>query len=183
MKIRRRALPALTLLAAAAIAACSGGTTTQPTVGTAGPTAGFATDVPGGGAVGACALLTAADIEAVTGEKVRSSEPGRQFGTFEDGCEWVFENLEFPAPAIQLGVLAEGGRKHWDDNIKPYLAENGQEPVAGVGDDAATGLAGSVWVVSGDAYFNISYRSLSGDDAWEAIAAELGKKVVANLGS
>ena len=104
-------------------------------------------------------------------------------GTLTDGCTWDFENLEFPAPAIQLGVLAEGGRKLWDEDYKPFLAENGQEPVDGVGDDAATFQAGGVIVVSGDTFFNISYRSGDGAEDWEAIAAELGKKVVANLGS
>ena len=193
MKLRPRALPALTLLAAFALAACGGGTATQPTAGGAGQPAatgstaatpgipGIATTTPGGGALDVCALLTVADIESVTGEKVKSSTPGPQMGTFADGCAWDFENLEIPAPAIELGVVAEGGRKIWDEDYKPFLEENGQEPVAGVGDDAATFLAGTVIAVSGDTFFSVKYVGLSSDDM--AVAAELGRMVVANLGN
>ena len=166
---------------------------TQPTAGGVGQTAGtgstaatpgspaVATTVPGGGALDVCALLPAADIESVTGEKVKSSAPGPQMGIFEDGCAWDFENLEIPAPALELGVVAEGGRKIWDEDYKPFLKENGQEPVPGVGDEAATFLAGMVIVVSGDTFFSVRYTGLSADDL--AVAAELGRKVVANLGN
>lgn len=185
------------ILTALFLAACGGGTaaTTDPG-GPGGPGAtsggsatqapgGPTTQAPGGGeTVDACALLSAADIDAVTGLAASSTTPGPQAGIFPSGCEWalVDEDAIVP-PSISLGVMTSGGKAYYDRYFAPFEEEAGYEPIEGLGDVAVDADFGAVHVVAGDAFFQVQYigGSFGGDDS-TALATELARKVVANLG-
>lgn len=189
-----RPSPTLAVLAFL-VAACGGGApTAAPGETTSGgasqgpgsathPPAG-ATQPPGPGAtVDPCALLADADIEAATGATVDEATSGPQFGIFASGCNWalVDEDSIVP-PSIALGVMTVGGLSYYQTYFEPFNEEYGYEPVEGVGDVAVDAEAGSLLVVSGDAFFNIQYLGggFGGDDT--AIATELAKKIVESLG-
>jgi Protein of unknown function (DUF3558) len=161
----------------------SGGSATQTPGGQATqPPGGPATEAPGPAApVDGCSLLTEADIEAVTGHKVMSATGGPQFGIFPSGCEWELADADaIVPPSIGLGVMTAGGKAYYERYFEPYIAENGQEPIENLGDAAIEDEAGSVMVLSGDAFFSTQYIAFTDDDT--AIAAELARKVIPHLG-
>ena len=194
MNTNRRLPIVYGILTTLVLAACGGGT--AATSGPGGPAAtsgGSATQVPGGAVtqapgggetVDACALLTAADIEAATGLKAKASTPGPQGGIFASGCEWelIDEDAMVP-PTISLGVMATGGKDYYDRYFADMNDNAGYPPIEGLGDVAVDADFGTVHVVSGDAFFQVQYisGSFGGDDS-TALATELAHKVVANLG-
>lgn len=188
LRLRRRHSLVWALAIASLVAACGG---TTPTTGPTGTAPGLATTSPGGGTatqapdqggtVDACALLTTADIEAVTGLQTKSRAPGPQGGVFESGCLWelIGERPLLP-PTISLGVMRPGGREFYDRNFAAMDA--GYQPIAGLGDVAVDADFGAVHVVSGDTFFQVQYIGDGGGDDNTARATELARKVVANLG-
>jgi Protein of unknown function (DUF3558) len=190
---RPRAL-ACGLVLIALVAACGGSTPTTPPAGTGAGLAtsppanstpsgnGTATQGPGAGAtVDPCALLTTADIEAVTGHETTSSTAGPQGGVFPSGCLWelVGERPLIP-PTIALGVMATGGKDFYDRNFKALNAVF--EPIDGLGDVAVDADFGTVHVVSGDVFFQVQYIGDLGGDDNTAKATELARTVIVNLG-
>jgi hypothetical protein len=195
MSTTRRTGTIIGLFCALLLAACGGGS--AATSGPGGPVAtsgGSATQAPGGGAtrapgggdsVDACPLLTAADIEAVTGLATSSAEPGPQAGIFPSGCEYelVDEDAVVP-PSIVLGVIRTGGKEYYETYFAPFSEENDYVAIEGLGDLAVDADFGSVLAVSGDTFFQVQYLGggLGTGDEDTALAAELARKVVANLG-
>lgn len=184
----------LGILTALVLAACGGGTAATTGPGGPGATSGVpatqapggqTTQAPGGGqTVNACALLTAADIEDVTGLAASSTTPGPQAGVFASGCEWalVDEDAIVP-PTISLGVMTIGGKDYYDTYFAPFEDGAGYEPIEGLGDVAVDADFGAVHVVAGDAFFQVQYIGGGfGDDDSTTLATELARKVVANLG-
>ena len=188
----------LGLLAAAsiAIAACGGGA--AATAGPAGSRssnapagAGGATEAPGGvasqaagGAGGAqdpCSLLTADDIKAVTGHAVSKATDSPHGGIFPAGCEWeLIAPDESVPPTILLGIMAQGGKAYYEQYFEPYNQEQGNTPIAGLGDKAVDSGFSTVLVVKGDTFFNLQY--LQGDLGPDSgLQVELAKKLVAHL--
>ena len=189
MSTTRRRPIVLATLTALLLAAC--GTGTAPSrPGGAGATSGTpTTQAPGGGVatqppdatVDACALLTAADIEAVTGLVTKTSVPGPQGGIFASGCLWELVDDAMVPPSISFGVMKSGGRDYYDRYFAG-LGDPGYEPIDGLGDVAVDAEFGAVLVVSGDTFFQVQYLGggFGGDDT--AVATELSRKVIANLG-
>jgi hypothetical protein len=184
---RRRSLTGAFVLAAL-VAACGGTPATTGPVGTGSgpvPTApggGTITQAPvGGETVDACALLTAADIEAVTGHETKSSAAGPQGGVFASGCLWeLVGERPLQPPTISLGVMRPGGKDFYDRN---FAALDAQYPrIDGLGDVAVDADFGAIHVVSGDAFFQVQYLGDGGGDDNTTKATELARKVVANLG-
>ncbi len=188
LPLHRRLTPILALVLAALLAACGGTSATAGPAGTGSnaaatpPGAGPTTQLPGGGeTVDACALLTAAEIEAATGLETTSSTAGPQGGVFPAGCLWelVGERPLIP-PTIALGVMGTGGKDFYDRNFKALNAV--YQPIDGLGDVAVDADFGSVHVVSGDVFFQVQYIGDLGGDDNTAKATEIARKVVANLG-
>ena len=174
----------LAAMATLVLAACGGGAATTGPGGpgatsavaaTQAPGGAQATQQPGGGTADPCALLTDADIKAVTGYTVSTKVPGPQGGVFPTGCLWELDSTEMIPPSIALGVMTQGGRAYYDTYFKQQDVAAGGTPLTGVGDEAVDVGFGTVHVVSGDAFFNLQYL---GQDDHEV---ELAKKVVANL--
>jgi hypothetical protein len=171
------------------LAACGGGPgATGPAgpAGTSGPggpstqAPGGATQAPGGATIDACALLTEADIEEVTGNTVDAVTPGPQMGIFQSGCDWdLIDDDAMVPPEIVIGVHPSGGRDYYARYFEPFNEGAGYEPIENLGDTAVDAEAGAVLVVAGDVFFNLQYIGLTQDDT--EIAAELARKVVANL--
>jgi hypothetical protein len=194
---RLAARAALPFLVAVIAAACGGqgGAASAPAPGattntggaaaTQQPGGGVATQAPAGGGetVDACALLSEADIKEVTGLDTESSTPGPQLGIFEHGCEWqLIDDDAIVPPAVVLGLKTSGGRRYYDTYFKPFNAGAGYETIAGLGDEAVDAEAGAVLVVAGDAFMNLQYVGLGVPEDDTELAAELARKVVANLG-
>ena len=186
-----RNLP-IAILATVLLAACGGGAgaTTPPAGATAG--AGQATQVPAGATtapqgpggdatVDACKYLTDADIKAVTELETKPAVKGPQFGVFASACAWdlIAPDVMVP-PSIALGIIPSGGKSNYDTYFGPFYDQLGFEPLEGLGDKAADAGGGSVLVLVGDILFQVQYISLRDTDT--AIATELAKKVIANLG-
>lgn len=195
MNTSRRSIVTFGLATTLLVAACGGGN--PATSGPAGvPTlpGGAATQAPGGGptqapgggeTVDVCALLTAEDIQDVTGDEIASSAAGPQAGVFPTGCEWVLIDGEaIVPPSISLGVMKTGGRDYYDRYFAPFNEEGGYEPIDGLGDEAVDAAAGAVLVVSGDTFLQVQYLGggFGSSDEDTALATELARKVVANLG-
>ena len=187
--------PVLALLAVL-VAACGGGagSTTAPAGSTGGGGGATATQAPGGGGtttqppaaggggtVDACTFLTAADIQAVTGHAVKSTSKGRQIGIFASSCLWdLTDDAAIVPPSIVLKIMTSGGKDNYDRYFGPFYEEFGYEPIEGLGDEAADAGGGAVLVLSGDVLLDLQYVAMKPDDA--DVAAELARKVVANLG-
>ncbi len=195
MQTTRRLVTILGLSSALILAACGGGTAASSGPGGPGPTsAGSATQTPGdaatqapggGETVDSCPLLTAADIEAVTGLETTSSEPGPQAGIFPSGCEYELVDADSPVPpSIVLGVMRTGGKVYYDTYFAPFNDENAYEAIPGLGDVAVEADFGSVLAVSGDTFIQVQYLGggFDGNDEDTAMATDLARKVVANLG-
>ena len=193
MNTNRRLPIAYGILTTLVLAACGGGPAATSGPGGPAATSGSATQVPGGAVtqapgggqtVDACALLTAADIEAATGLVAKPGLPGPQGGIFASGCEWelVDEDAMVP-PTISLGVMTTGGKDYYERYFADMNENAGYKPIDGLGDVAVDADFGAVHVVSGDAFFQVQYISGSfGGDYSTALATELAHKVVANLG-
>ena len=195
MHTTRRVPIILGILTTIVVAACGGGTATTSGPGGPGPTSGTgttqapgngtSTQAPGGGGtVDACALLTAEDIEAVTGLVASSVEPGPQAGVFASGCLWelVDEDAMVP-PTISLGVMTTGGKDYYERYFAPFNEDAGYKPIENLGDVAVDADFGAVHVVTGDAFFQVQYIGGGfGSDDSTALATELARWVVINLG-
>ncbi len=195
METTRRTLMIVGLSGALALAACGGGTAaTSGPGGPAATNAGGVTEAPGvaatqaagpGETVDACALLTAAEIEDVTGLATASTLPGPQGGIFDFGCLWelVDDNAMVP-PSISFGIMKTGGRAYYDQYFAPFNAENDYPAIEGLGDEAVEADAGAVHVVAGDTFFQVQYLGggFGGADDDTRMATELAKKIVATLG-
>ena len=190
MDAHRRSLAILGLSTSLLVAACGGGG--AATSGPGGPAAtgggpatqapdGVATQAPGGAqTVDACTLLSDAEIEEVTGNKVASKEPAMQSGLLDAGCHWVLENADsLVPPEINLEVMFEGGLDYYKRYFEPFNAEYGYEAIEGVGDIAVDADFGSILVVSGDAFFDLQDLAFGSE---KNNAEALARKVVANLG-
>lgn len=194
---RRAGLGSLAVIALV-LAACGGGTgaTTAPaaSMGSGGGGGGgqAATQAPGGGAAtqalgggagatDACTLLTADDIEDVTGLTIASSAKAPNFSIFASACGWeLADDDAMVPPSVALGILAGGGRAAYDSIIAPVADDSGYEPIDGLGDVAMDAGGGSVIVVSGDTAFQLQYLAFKDTDV--RFATELARKVLANLG-
>ena len=161
------------ILAACGGAAPSGGApTSAPTTG-----AGATQQSTAGPTVDACALLSDADIKALTGGTVASKEPGTQAGIFPAGCRWVIDGTDqMLPPEIILGVISPGGRDYYDKYFRPYNNEQDNKPIANLGDEAVTGMADVVMVVLGDALFQVQWLGTTKD-----LEVEIARKVAENL--
>lgn len=196
MKTSPRQLLLLAALTTLALAACGGSPATagpgsstgsgagQTTpAGSTGTGGGTATQPPGGGAtVDPCALLTAADIEAVTGNTVASTVAGPQAGIFPTGCLWELIDADaIVPPTIALGIMSTGGRAYYDRYFAPFNAAAGYKPIEGLGDEAVDADAGVVMVVVGDAFLQVQWiGGTLGDDG--DLEVDIARRVVANLG-
>lgn len=158
-------------------ATAAGDGATQGSGGTQNPGGGTATTPPtgGGGTVDACTLLTADDIKAVTGYAVAKARPTAQNIVFPSGCEWELVAKEIVPPSIVLGIMTTGGKAYYDTYFKPYNEEQGNTPIAGLGDEAVDVDFGAVMVLKGENLFNLQYL---GEQAYEV---ELAKKLVTHL--
>jgi hypothetical protein len=192
MHTNRRLPIVVGILTTIVLAACGGGT--PATSGPGGPAAasgglatqapGAATQAPGGGeAVDACALLTAADIEAVTTLAATSMTPGPQGGVFPSGCLWVLgDESSVVPPEISLGVLRPGGKDYYERYFATMDDNAGYKPIDGLGDVAVDAEFGAVHVVSGDTFFQVQYIGAAFGTDDTSMATELARRVVANLG-
>jgi hypothetical protein len=196
MHTTRRLPIVLGILTTLVLAACGGGTAATSGPGgpgatsggstTQGPGGGTTTQAPGGGeTVDACALLTAAEIEDVTGLVANTGLPGPQAGVFASGCLWeLIDEDSMVPPSFTLGVMTTGGKDYYDTYFAPFNDEAGYEPIEGLGDIAVDADFGAVHVVSGDAFFQVQYIGGGfGPDDSTTLATELAKRVVANLGA
>ena len=198
MDTTRRSLLSLGLTAGLALAACGGGaaatgrTGPGPTAGavtSAGPTAavaitqptgGSATQAPGQGAIDACKVLSAADIKEITHHEVATSVPGNNFGTQGDGCEWSLTDAgSLLPPSVTLEVKSPGGRSYWDAYFKPFITEENNKPIDGVGDEAFTGFGNVATVVVGDSFFEVQYIGSSKDP--DGLEVDIARRVAENL--
>ena len=173
----------LATTAVLALAACGGGAAatggpggTSAPGGTT-PPVGQATQPAGGGStVDACKLLTADDIKAVTGYAVSKATPTAANMVFASGCEWeLVASNEIVPPSIVLGIMTSGGKAYYDTYFKPYNDEQGNKPIANLGDEAVDVGFSAVMVVKGDNLFNLQYLGQKDHEA------ELAKKLVAHL--
>jgi hypothetical protein len=175
------------------LAACGGGTAVTSGPGNPAATSGGSatqapggavTQAPGGGeTVDACALLTGADIEAVTGLEAQPGLPGPQAGVFASGCLWeLADDSAMVPPEISLGVMRPGGKDYYDRYFADMNENAGYKPIEGLGDIGIDADFGAVHVVSGDAFFQVQYLSGATGDDDTGTATELARKVIANLG-
>jgi len=150
---------AVTACLAILLAACSstapgatqvgGGTSPTSAPGTPGAN-GTAGSGAGSGAAKACTLLTASDIQSVTGLGVADTKTKFVSGVSQDGCDWTLNDTG--ASEIVLAFVATGGRSEFDKYYAPY-----NSPLPGVGDAAITTEAGTVMAVRGDALISVYY--------------------------
>lgn len=113
---------------------------------------------PGATGVAACSLLSDDDVMAATGHRVVGRQPGPTFGIFENGCVVDLDDEGSPSNLdIQIGIIQPGGQRYYDTYFKPFAAENGQEPVPGVGDEALSETADGILVKTGDAFLSVQY--------------------------
>lgn len=187
---RRRSIVVATITTIL-LAACGGGTATSGPGGPGATSGTPATQAPGGGAVtqapdqtvDACALLTAADIEAGTGLAAKPGLSGPQGGIFPSGCLWeLVDDDSIVPPEVTLGVISPGGRDYYDRYFAG-LGDPGYEPIEGLGDLAVDAQFGAVLVVSGDVFFQVQYIGGGFGDDDTAVATKLSRKVIANLGN
>ena len=154
--------------------ACGGSpSATNPT--TAGPTTSVTAQPSTGGAqippaatLAACALLTDADIEQVTGRAVDSATPG-SLGTLTNGCSWklALGDADITPVSIDLGVISPQGVEYYETYVKPYDTT----PISGIGDDAVVDGAGGITAVKGDTLVSVLVIA-SGEDE-EAFTRDL----------
>lgn len=179
-----RSLRLLVLAPVLLLAACGGASPGQP-VATSGAPSQAAGSTPGApptsaGPGGACELLSEADIVELTSFEVDVVEMRSGGGIYVDGCHWALADDGVVQAEILLGVLAEGGRAHYDTVLVPLAEGTGGEPLEGVGDAALVGSdGGSVVAVDGDVLVDLQWFELSGGSADVPIA--LMKRVLANL--
>jgi hypothetical protein len=192
-----RRLSSVALAPILLLAACGGGSSSQP-VAASGASSQPAASAPGASAAStdggsgpaagdvaqACELLSDADILELTTWEVDTVEPGSTHGIFENGCDWMLAggtSAGMGAPAsITLGVLGTGGREYYDTYFAPFIEENGDEPLEGVGDVGLIGsLSGTAMAVQGDVLVDVQWIDLGSDETPVAVA--LLERVVANL--
>jgi len=171
-----------------AVAGCAGATAPTSRPGTpapSGPATGASqgvdgigsTPATGGGSSGdACSLLTADDISAVTGYAISKATPTSPDMVFPSGCEWELDAPnEVVPPSIVLGIQRSGGKAYFDSYFKPFASDEGNQPVADLGDAAIDVGFGAVVVLKGDTLFNLQYI---GQDKHQV---ELARTLLAHL--
>ena len=175
------------------LAACGGGSPSVPgstaastsqAVGSTPPTtpasSGAASTTGPGGTGGACGLLTAAEIQELSGLQVDTMEVRSAGGIYEDGCHWVLSNGGTVQAEVILGVLPEGGRAHYDAVLVPLAEGTGAEPLAGVGDAALVGSGGeAIATVVGDMLVDLQWIDLSSDP--NDVPVALMQRILTNL--
>jgi hypothetical protein len=179
------------------LAACGGGTSSQPaattgaspqseasTPGSPAASADAGSGLPAAEIGEACDLLSDSDILELTSWEVETVEAGPTHGIFDNGCNWMLAggtSAGMGAPAsITLGVRDEGGRAYYDTYFAPFIEENGDEPLEGIGDVGLIGsLAGTAMAVQGDVLVDVQWIDLGGDETPVAVA--LLERVLANL--
>jgi ABC-type amino acid transport substrate-binding protein len=127
-------------------------------------------DQSGGSAAAgdACALLTTAEIGAVTNSKASNGE-GRMLRA-DSICKWTLSSgvLDY----IEVTITPTGGREKFDFYADGYY-EVDPEHVSGIGDDALkTGTlpGGSFYVVSGDELLTVRFSlPMSEEDPYSVV--------------
>ena len=168
--MKRRALSGRGAIWAAVVmaAACGGGRDTSGRKSSgSGETGGDAGVQPASAPRDACALLSTAEVAAITGEPV-AARPGRSGRTFS-GCGWF--GTQSGTPYLELRVYWTGGREQWQswraaNQMAGALmgASEGVEldsivkpgPVAGLGDSAAYAELAPGVVLQGDVLLELT---------------------------
>lgn len=177
------------------LAACSGQGPSRPGATAGGPSQGAgatpaappastapdSTAGPGGpGPGGACDLLSDADIAELTSLDIDVVEARSAGGIYVNGCYWALADGGVVQAEILLGVLAEGGRTHFDTVLVPLAEGMGGGPLEGVGDAAVlSGDGSSVAAVDGDVLVDLNWIELT--DGSGDVPIELMKRALANL--
>jgi hypothetical protein len=183
----------LVLAALFVVAACGGGSPSVPgstaaatsqAVGSTPPTtsssSGAASTARPGGTGEACGLLTAAEIQELSGLQVDTMEARSAGGIYEDGCHLVLSNGGTVQAEVILGVLPKGGRAHYDDVLVPLAEGTGAEPLAGLGDAALVGSGGeAIATVVGDVLVDLQWIDLSSDP--NDVPVALMQRILTNL--
>ena len=159
-------------LLGALIAACGSGQPVPPSsasqpssLATSPPVMSSAPEVAAGDA---CALLTTAEIGAVTNSKASEGE-GRTLRS-DSICKWTLSSgvLDY----VEVTVTPTGGREMFDFYADGYY-EVDPEHVSGIGDDALkTGTlpGGSFYVVSGDELLTVRFSlPMSEEDPYSVV--------------
>ena len=136
----------------------------------------------GGNVAQACTLLSDEDLVEVTGWGRAEARAGSTQGLFDNGCVWTLDggsSQGIPA-TITLGILAPGGRAYYDTYFAPFAAENGDEPLEGLGDVGLLQDDGNVMVVDGDVLVSLFWLDALEDEPEKPV--ELVKRVLENLG-
>jgi hypothetical protein len=129
-----------------------------------------------GATVAACDLLTDADIQQVLGRTVMEARPGLAMGTYDNGCEWFFE--EDPGGLhheLLVGLFAPGGTALYERSFLGEVAEaNDFEAVPGIGEAALRHDKGDYSALQDDTIVQVFlFDNISGDAEQDAAAKAL----------
>ena len=133
----------------------------------------------------ACELLSDADIAELTPFEVHAVEARSAGGIYENGCYWALAGdaatgSQGVQAEILLGVLAAGGREHFDTYLVPLAEGIGSEPLEGVGDVGLIGAGGNaVTIVDDDTLIDLQWIALSADTT--AVPVALVERILENL--
>src|SRR5215207_8960727 len=196
MDTYRHLVPLLGLAATLLVAGCSGGSaatsganapgaTSATAPGATEPPGGSASQPPGGGGAtsgaggagstpgpavavitDACSVLTAADIQAITGATLVGAVPAQQAG-IQNGCLFELRDPSSATTTINLGVMPTGGREYYDSQV----GQGGLATIEGIGDAAVSPRPGNVLAVAGDVLLSLQYFGPTGPD--QATSTEL----------
>ena len=157
-------------------APAGGGSQAPGGAGTTQPPAGAASRPPVAvGSTEACSVLSAADIQALTGATLVGPVPAGQAG-IQNGCLYELTDASGSTTSINLGVLPSGGRAFYDSQV----ASGGLTTIDGLGDAAVSPRPGNVLAVAGDVAVSVQYFGPTGPDL--AITTAIARQVLANLG-
>jgi hypothetical protein len=148
-----------------------------PQAGEPQPTdAGPATPLPG---ADACGVLTSAEVTALTGFEVLTTQPGASNGApFTGGCHWSLDAREPDTTwDVILNVQSPGGKQAFDVYVQVFP---NLEHVPGIADDAVADVANSVVAVKGDTRLDVQYINLHDPNA-EAVLIEIAKEIAARF--
>lgn len=159
---------------AVAVAACGGTPAARPAPPSAGGSSGPT-------AIDSCTLLSDAEIEAATGQRVVERTASTLTQVFPSVCDIELDG----GGSLTISILASGGRSLYETSFEPFIGDGTfaplDEAVPGVGDKAARSGSGHLMVLAGDVLFDVLYIEHMRPDR-QAVAQYLAEIILAKLG-
>ena len=138
---------------------------------------------PGGGpaaSIDSCALLSDAEIEAATGQRVTERTPSTLTQVFSSVCDIELDGGGF----LTVSVLPTGGRAMYETSFEPFIGDSENPPldeaVEGLGDKAGIQGDDDIMVLKDDVLFDIFYIAF-GQQGKAATIRYLAERVLAKL--